>query len=95
MKYLRRLKNELLELTEKLTVKGTLPEYVDLRKVCRKNSVECAIALIKLARSIDQETDNWSPEMSHEWSAYLTNFKHWLGLIPQPPKLVKKDKVAA
>jgi hypothetical protein len=95
MKYLKRLKNELLELTEKLTVKGPLPEYVDLRKVVRKDAVECIIALIKLARSIDQETDNWSPEVSYEWSAYLTNLKHWLGQVPHPPKSVKKDRAAA
>jgi hypothetical protein len=94
MKYLKRLKNELLELTEKLTVKGPLPEYVNLRKVDRKNIVECVIALIKLARSIDQETDNWSPEMSHEWASYLTNLKHWLGQVPQPPTLVKENRAA-
>ena len=95
MRYLKRLKNELQELTEKLTVKGPLPEYVSLKKVTRQGSLQVAIALIKKARALDFSIENWSAETSHEWATYMTNLKHWLGQAPEPPKVVGKSKAAA
>jgi len=95
MRYLKRLKNELAELTEKLTVKGPLPEYVSVKKLQRQGAIMVIISLIKMARALDVASDGWSAEHSDDWHEYLVNVKHWLGQAPQLPKAVEKKKEAA
>lgn len=95
MRYLKRLKNELQELTEKLTPKGPLPEYVSVKKVHRQGALQVVIDLIKRARALDVATDLWTTETSQEWATYLVNLKHWMGQAPEPPKVVEKKKAAA
>ena len=95
MKYLKRLKNELLDLTEKLTVKGNNPEYVSLKKATRLDVIPLIIALVQQARAIDSASlfdepkSDWSAQRFEGWRVYLTNLKHWLG---QAPKLSKEGE---
>lgn len=96
MRYLKRLKGELQELTEKLTVKGPLPEYVSVKKLHRKEVITVVIEMIKKARALDLAMEYWSAGASEDWQAYLTNVKHWLGQAPKmPEKCVEKSKAAA
>ena len=92
MRYLKRLKNELQALTEKLTVKGPLPEYVSVKKLHRQAILEGVIALVNVARGIDHEFDFWKDETSQEWHFYLINLKHWLGQAPKLPNPVPVSK---
>ena len=86
MRYLKRLKNELQALTEKLTVKGSLPEYVSNRKVNRLEILPLVIALVHQARALDEATEEWAEEHVVQWHEYIVNLKHWLGQAPKPPK---------
>lgn len=92
MKYLKRLKNELQDLTEKLSPpkKGDLPEYVNLRDVDRKGVLKVVIALIQIARSLDQSSDTWGPKMSHEWCTFVANLEHWCKLVHETPSVSEK-----
>jgi hypothetical protein len=95
MKYLSRLKNELQELTNKLSVKGRFPEYVSLRRVNRKDVITALIVLLKQVRAADHACDDWSPENSGAWMVYLTNLRHWISQAPELSKKVEKTKSAA
>jgi sugar phosphate isomerase/epimerase len=97
MKYLKRLKNELLDLTEKLAVKGPLPEYVSIKKRIRRNSIRVVVEMIKMARALDQAIDYYTDENAGAWEHYLRELEDWLKLAPSmPPKLVaKKNEVVA
>jgi hypothetical protein len=95
MKYLKRLKNELLELAEKTQVKGDTPGYVSLCHLNRKEVVTALIVLLKQVRAVDHATDDWSTGNSKAWTDYLTNLKHWLGQAPPLPKKVVEKRDAA
>ena len=92
MKYLKKLKNELKYLAEKLSPpkQGDPPEYVNLRDVDRKGVLEVVIALIKIARTLDQSSETWGPKMSHEWCTFEANLESWCKLGPEPPSVSEK-----
>jgi hypothetical protein len=96
MKYLKRLKNELLDLTDKLDAKCLLPEYVSVKRLHRKEVLVIVIEMIKKARALDLATEYWSSGSSEDWQSFLTNVKHWLGQAPDmPEKCVEKKASAA
>jgi hypothetical protein len=92
VKYLKKLKNELKYLAEKLSPpkQGDPPEYVNLRDVDRKGVLEVVIALIKIARTLDQSSETWGPKMSHEWCTFVANLESWCKLVPEPPSVSEK-----
>lgn len=95
MKYLKRLKNELLDLTEKLTPKGDKPEYVSARKTNRSHVLVVLIEMIRKVRALDEATDNWSQENADEWVTFLDKVSTWLTSMPTPPEAVERSKSAA
>jgi len=92
MKYLKRLKNELLDLSTKLSVKGHLPEYVESEKMNRRVVVRRVIELVKRARALDFATDTWNSKTAAAWAKFNTEMGHWLASMPQAPKA---DEVSA
>jgi hypothetical protein len=96
MRYLKRLKNELQDLTEKLTPKGPNPEYVSVKKLNRQTMLRIVISLIQKARAFYQATEEWTPENSEAWEDFLASVNSWLKQVPKIPEgLVEKSKTAA
>lgn len=95
MKYLKRLKKELADLSEKLTPKGVLPEYVRVMDLNRKSVLPILIEMLRRVRAIDQATDNWSPGNADEWLDFLRQLDSWSAEMPTPPKEVEKSEAAA
>ena len=95
MKYLKRLKNELLDLDTKLSVKGHLPEYVRSLHVNRQTVIRMVIEVVKRARDIDFSTDNWGIATEEAWTKFNTEMAQWVALMPKPPKAVDKKASAA
>jgi hypothetical protein len=95
MRYLKRLKGELQDLTEKLAP-SAMPKYVRVRDTQRQRALAIIIVLIKKARSIDQLMDSWVEDESGSWQTYLLNLEHWLGQMPEAERKPSgNDKAAA
>lgn len=95
MRYLKRLKGELQDLTEKLAP-GAMPKYVRVKDTQRQRALAIIIVLIKKARSIDQLMDSWVEDESTSWQTYLLNLEHWLGQMPEVERKPSgKGKAAA
>lgn len=84
MKYLNRLKKELAYLTDILTPKGPLPEYVSIKALYREEVLQLLIKVVREVRAIDRASSNWSSENAEEWSDFLNRFGIWLARIPVP-----------
>jgi len=94
MKYLKRLKNELADLTQRL--RGQVFDTTPSHKANRARALQSLVVLLKQVRAIDYATDDWSDENAPQWFVYLSQLEAWLANAPKvPEKAVEKSKAAA
>lgn len=94
MKYLKRLKNELADLTQRL--RGQVFDTAPSHKANRARALQSLVVLLKQARAIDYATDDWSEENATQWFLYLGTLETWLSMVPKvPEKAVEKAEAAA
>lgn len=96
MRYLKRLKNELQDLTERLTAKGPNHEYATPKKLNRQLMLRIIISLIQKVREVDHATDNWAQGNAEAWIDFRANLEGWLEKFPKvPEKVVERGQAAA
>jgi len=86
VKYLKRLKNELADLTEKLG--GCVFDTAPSKKQNRARALQSLVEVVKMVRAIDHATEDWTEESGTVWFSYLSELEAWLA---KAPKVLEKE----
>jgi hypothetical protein len=71
-------------------------ELISAKKFNRKLILPTIINLVKLARTIDRATEDWTQANAEAWINFRTEVEAWLANAPKVPKrVVEKSKSAA
>jgi hypothetical protein len=81
MKYLKRLKNELSDLTTRL--RGQVFDNVPSSMGNRARALQSLVVLVREAKNIDHATDHWDEDNAQEWFTYLGKLEVWLASMPK------------
>ena len=94
MKYLKRLKNELADLTEKLG--GKVFDAPPSKKANRARLLQSLILVVKHVVRADHASDDWTEDNGRDWFAYLAELEEWVTQAPilgDPVKVIQSPKV--
>ena len=91
MKYLKRLKNELADLSLKL--RGRVFQTIPTRMGNRARALQSLVVMIQEVRNIDQATDDWSEGNAQDWFFYLAELEKWLSSAPKVPEKVTEEEL--
>lgn len=80
MKYLKRLKNELVDLTEKLG--GAIFDAPPSKKANRARLLQSLVLVVKHVVRADKATDDWTEDNGREWFTYLAELEEWIAMAP-------------
>jgi hypothetical protein len=93
MKYLKRLKKELADLTEKL--RGQVFDTMPSHGSNRARALQSLVMMLKEVRYIEHATDYWTEENAQSWFNYLSRLEAWLSKMPKLPEEKPSSEKAA
>lgn len=90
MKYMKRLKKELANLS--LDLRGQILQRVPTHHGNRARALQYLVLMLKEVVHIDHATDDWSEGNAKAWLFYLADLERWLDLMPKVPEKYCEEK---
>jgi hypothetical protein len=84
MKYLKQLKNELADLTQRLG--GQVFDGPPSHMANRARLLQSLVDLLQQVSDLDDATDDWSEGNATQWFLYLGTLESWISMIPKVPE---------